>query len=109
VRVIPSRAARRQGPKITDYLLNQNHSLGGSKAQFFLSFGFSSAQWQELAAALSEHAARTPAVETIPVAYGMKYLVRCGLQTPDGRNPCIVTVWMKDSDAPPRLVTAYPA
>jgi hypothetical protein len=82
--------------------------VGGAKARFFLGLGFSPTEWQQLAAALTEHPNLNPLAATIPVAYGVKYLVRCSLKTPDGRNPCIVTVWMKDSDAPPRLVTAYP-
>jgi hypothetical protein len=94
--------------KIIDYLLNQSHLAGGPKAQFFLSSGFSPAQWREMAAALAEHPDRNPIAETIRSAYGTKYVVRCDLQTPDARNPCIVTVWMKDGDAPPKLVTAYP-
>lgn len=95
--------------KITDYLLDPDHPFGGPKARFFLHCGFSLATWQALAAALARHPALNPVENTTSTRYGAKYVVRCSLVTPDGRNPCVVTVWMKDGDAPPRLVTAYPA
>ena len=97
------------GAKITDYLLDPNHPFGGSKARFFLHCGFSPADWRTMAEALAEHPVLNPVESTTATRYGAKYVVRCSLATPDGRNPCVVTVWMKDGDAPPRLVTAYPA
>jgi hypothetical protein len=42
--------------KFAGYLLNPAHPAGGSKAHFFLRFGFSAAGWRELAAALVRHA-----------------------------------------------------
>ena len=95
--------------KITHYLLDPNHPFGGSKARFFLHCGFSPADWRTMAEALAEHPVLNPVESTTATRYGAKYVVRCSLATPDGRNPCVVTVWMKDGDAPPRLVTAYPA
>jgi hypothetical protein len=35
--------------KVTHYLLNPAHPAGGSKASFFLRFGFTVADWQRLA------------------------------------------------------------
>lgn len=95
--------------KITEYLLDPNHPVGGPKARFFLHSGFSHAEWRVMAAALAQHPTLNPVESTTPTRYGAKHVVRCSLVTPDGRNPCVVTVWMKDGDAPPRLVTAYPA
>ncbi len=43
------------------------------------------------------------------VPYGMKFIVRCTLRTPDKRDPCIMTVWIAETGAYPRLVTAYPS
>jgi hypothetical protein len=40
--------------KIQDYLLNVYHDEGSGKVQFFLHFGFSVAEWKELAQALME-------------------------------------------------------
>jgi hypothetical protein len=36
--------------KITQYLLSTVHLTGAAKAQFFMSFGFSPANWAELKA-----------------------------------------------------------
>jgi hypothetical protein len=95
--------------KIADYLLDSNHPVGGPKAKFFTSFGFSRSDRPGMAVALAEHPLRNAVEETIATNYGQKHVVRCSVATPDGRNPCIVTVWMKEGDAPARLVTAYPA
>jgi len=42
--------------KVRHYLLNPRHPAGGSKASFFLRFGFTVADWQRLAEALMRHA-----------------------------------------------------
>ena len=107
----PASLARRTVPrdKILEYLLNPEHPLGSPKARFFFARGFSIEEWQRLAAALNGHPARNPVEETIATAFGTKYVVRCKVETPDGRNPCIVTVWMQEQAEPARLVTAYPA
>jgi len=42
--------------KITRYLLNPAHPAGGSKAVFFLRFGFKIEEWRLLAEALLRHA-----------------------------------------------------
>jgi len=44
--------------KITEYLLNENHPVGGGKAAFFFRFGFSAERWHVLAAALDDHPIR---------------------------------------------------
>jgi hypothetical protein len=95
--------------KITNYLLDAAHGLGGAKARFFSAVGFSTGDWQAMATALTDHPVRNSVESRTLTPYGAKYVVRCTLETPDGRDPCVVTVWIKDSAAPPRLVTAYPA
>ena len=95
--------------KISDYLLDPSHPVGGPKAKFFMSFGFSRRDSPAMAAALADHPLRNAIEETIPTRHGSKHVVRCSIATPDGRNPCIVTVWMKEGDAPAQFVTAYPA
>ena len=49
-------------------------------------------------------------VRTMTDAIRTKYVVRCAVETPDGRNPCIVSVWaIEEADRTrPRLLTAYP-
>ena len=41
--------------KVRAYLLNTVHPVGGPKARFFLSRGFSVTAWQVLTAALRQH------------------------------------------------------
>jgi hypothetical protein len=104
---LSSRTVARE--KIVEYLLRPDHPLGGPKARFFRGFGFSLERWQQLAAALRNHPEQNPIEASISTPFGMKYLVRCNLGTPDRRDPCIVTVWLKEEAGPARLVTAYPA
>lgn len=95
--------------KITGYLLDKEHEDGGPKAVFFLARGFSAERWREMAEALSAHPDRNPVDETIATDWGAKYVVRCSIETPDGCNPCILTVWMDRGKDLARFVTAYPA
>jgi hypothetical protein len=95
--------------KIIRYLLNTVHPTGASKAQFFISFGFSPGNWTELKSALLEHPQNNPAISQARSPFGQKFEVRCLLVTPDGRNPCIISVWIIEPPVlSPRFITAYP-
>lgn len=95
--------------KIVDYLLSTTHPEGKDKANFFLSFGFSSERWQEFADALTRHAATHEVESSVETGYGVCYLVDGAIESPDQRNPQIRAVWQIDLDAVnPRLITAYP-
>lgn len=94
--------------KIIDYLLNLQHRDGGPKAKFFIRFGFSIICWRNLCVALKQHAVNNLVVEMVESEYGKKYVVTCEIATPDGRNPCINTVWIVVDEAFPRLIAAYP-
>jgi len=95
--------------KVRDYLLDASHPKNGGKAAFFERFGFSRAAFLTLADALRFHPIRNPLLETAPFEFGMKYVVRCSLLSPDGRNPCAQSIWIVEADDPPRLVSDYPA
>lgn len=108
--VAPSLANRFIPPaKIRGYLLNEAHPIGRTKARFFAAFGFSIDNWEALAAALLQHPAMHPVSATTRTPYGVTYTFRCSIPTPDGRDPCIVTVWLDDGSGGARLVTAYPS
>jgi hypothetical protein len=94
--------------KVRRYLLDPDHPVGGPKARFFLARGFADSKWQVLAAALRHHRTENPVAQTISTTYGEKQVIRCRIQTPDGLDPCIRTVWMVEAGQSPRLVTAYP-
>ena len=94
--------------KIRDYLLAPGHAQNQGKAEKFFRFGFRANEWELLAAALGQHAIANDVVKSQPSAHGVKFVVRCHLQTPDGRNPCIRSVWAIDwGKTSPRLVSAY--
>ena len=95
--------------KITDYLLSGSNVRGLDKNRFFRSFGFHPDRWAELAAALRAQGLWNEVVEIEATAYGIQYVIIGLIETPDGRNPNIKTVWQIDyGTAYPRLITAYP-
>ena len=96
--------------KITGYLLSAIHPDGRSKAEFFSRFGFSLGNWRVLMVALRQHGANSPVLEVVESPYGARYIVEGELETPDGRNPQLRSVWItEDGSTTPRLITAYPA
>lgn len=96
--------------KITDYLLSTAHSTGPTKAQFFNAFGFDATNPVRFADALESHARSRPVVKVIVGPFGTKREVRCNIATPDGRDPCIVVIWLQPTGTiNHRLITAYPA
>lgn len=95
--------------KVTDYLLNSDHPMGGAKAKFFMSVGFSSTRVEEFASALREHAAQNKIADVNPHPYGVKTVVDCFMTTPSGKPYCIRSVWNDYQDgASPKLITAHP-
>ncbi|MEK7685276.1 MAG: DUF6883 domain-containing protein [Verrucomicrobiota bacterium] len=95
--------------KMTRYLLNPAHPAGGSKASFFLRFGFTVAEWRRLAEALLRHARENEVVETEQTRHGTRYVVDGAVTAPDGTILNVRSAWYIDpgSDAP-RFVTAHP-
>ena len=95
--------------KIVAYLLNATHPAGGSKAHFFLSFGFNVAHWRELADALAQHAHANEVAETEQTPHGVRYVVDGPLKAPGGTVLNIRCAWYIDSGSEtPRFVTAHP-
>ncbi len=95
--------------KITHYLLDPAHPAGGSKAVFFLRFGFSASEWQILAWALRAHVIDNETVDTEETRYGTRFAVDGPLLAPDKTVLNVRSAWFIDpgSDVP-RFVTAYP-
>ena len=95
--------------KITDYLLSTTNQRGRNKAVFFLSFGFTIEHWQGFAEALQLQGRTYEVAKVAETVYGQRYHVDGTLETPDGRNPQVRTVWQMDVESDyPRLITAYP-
>ena len=109
LRLPNARMARVDQEKITGYLLSSVNPRGRAKAAFFLSFGFSVVRWEELAEALRRHAAAHEVARIMETAYGPRYHVDGEMETPDGRNPLVRTVWQIDLGSDhPRFITAHP-
>ena len=95
--------------KITEYLLSDANPIGQSKAGFFVRFGFNADNWQDLADALIRQGSSHTVVSVSETVYGPRYRVDGIIETPDGRNPQIRTVWQFDAGNDyPRLITARP-
>ena len=95
--------------KMTHYLLNPAHPAGGSKAAFFLRFGFSVAEWPRLAEALLRHAREHDVVETEQTPHGTRFAVDGPLAAPDGTRLNVRSAWFIDTaGSQPRFVTAHP-
>ena len=96
--------------KVTTYLLDLGHPTGASKARFLIRFGFDPAQPEALIEALRRHPDDNDVIETQMTEHGVRNVVQCRVRTPDGRDPCIRTVWILDTGSSVhRCVTAYPA
>lgn len=93
--------------KVREYLLNAAHPGNLGKAALFQAFGFRSARWEEMRDALQKHPSANEVVRTTRSPHGAKYEVGCSLETPDGRNPCLTTIWIIEAERPPCLVIAY--
>jgi hypothetical protein len=95
--------------KIAQYLLNPASATGGAaKAAFFTAFGFVSSNPQALRDSLIDHPL-TAYLDGIDSSspYGLKEVYRCAIRSPDGRHPCICSVWQhRQGDW--WFITAYP-
>ncbi len=95
--------------KITRYLLSLTHPDGSSKAKFFIRFGFKMEHWEQLAAALLDHAKSCEVTKIESSTFGTRYVIEGTLNTPDGRSPMIRSIWFVGQEGnQPRLATAYP-
>lgn len=95
--------------KVRDYLLSTSHPIGHFKAAFFTALGFSAERWQDLQAAILEHAHTGDATSGQESPFGTKYEIRAPLRGPSGRTAIVVSIWMIRSDAEiPSLITAFP-
>jgi hypothetical protein len=104
-----ARAATVPEAKITRYLLDPAHPVGGSKAVFFLRFGFTVAEWERLAWSLRAHAIENEVSEAQENRHGVRYAVDGPLSAPDGTVLNVRTAWFIDANSEtPRFVTAHP-
>lgn len=94
--------------KVTDYLLCVTHPEGSGKAEFFCRFGFRLENWVALADALRKHGASHSVAKSVESSYGTRYALEGELESPDGRNPRVRTIWIIERGTKiPRLITAH--
>ena len=94
--------------KVRDYLLNLEHPDGGSKALWFHSLGYTRDEWQLLADDLLAIARDCGQFDSQTTRFGIKYKAPGSVGRPNRRPGIVLTVWIGEDNAPPRLVTAYP-
>ena len=94
--------------KIRDYLLNPSHPVGGSKAVWFASIGYTLGNWQDLADDLLQVAQTSEDFIAKSSPFGVKYEVSGELGCPGHRPGLLVSIRIAEENDPPRRVTAYP-
>ena len=96
-------------PKISGYLLADDHPAGRSKAQFFSRLGFRKDQPTVLIRALLQHAASNEVSSVSQTRFGAKYLIDGRISGPTGTAVLIKRVWfIEDGERSPRFITSYP-
>lgn len=95
--------------KVCDYLLNLAHPVGGSKAAWFHSLGYSFEDWQLLAEHLRRVAISSEKFVAKPSDFGVKYVTFGKIGVSPHSSGDVVAVWVVEANLTPRLVTAYPA
>lgn len=96
--------------KVTRYLLDENHPVGGSKAVWFIRHGYAPSSPETLIADLLAIARSCDDFVEQLSAYGIKYIATGEVTSPSGLTCEILTVWKIDTGTMiPQFVTAYPA
>ena len=94
--------------KVTGYLLAVAHPVGGAKARYFESRGYSIDAPEQLEGTLQQVAAEGTVTKEEATEFGKKYVVEGSVVAPDGNPLMLATVWIVDDEGVPVLVTAYP-
>ncbi|MEZ2436228.1 DUF6883 domain-containing protein, partial [Raoultella planticola] len=94
--------------KLANYLLDKQHPVGGSKAEWFDSaLGFNKTNSSELSKQIIFDPAK--AVKTTETQFGTKYDQVIPITGTNGRTINVKFDWIKNNDGVVRLVTAIPA
>lgn len=94
--------------KLEDYLLNENHEVGRSKAAYFIGKGFRKESPSPLCKALETHARTRTVVAETTSEHGRKLIIECLMAFPDGKERCVRSVWVSDKPETFRFITSYP-
>lgn len=95
--------------KVRDYLLAEDHPVGGGKARVFLRAGYQATGWLRLLNALKTVAETGEVVSTQSGRFGDRFVVAGEIPAGRGRTLRVLTVWIiPTGENAPRLITAYP-
>ncbi|MEI8021186.1 MAG: DUF6883 domain-containing protein [Schlesneria sp.] len=94
--------------KLCDYLLNPAHPVGGPKAAWFASVGYTPANWEQLRSDLLRIARDCENFIPKSSPFGVKYETRGEIGCEGYRRAIVLAVWIVEGNSPPRLVTAFP-
>lgn len=93
--------------KLEGYLLDKNHPIGGSKANWFeKALGFNKTNSSQLSQQIIFDEAK--AVQTAVTEYGTKYSQITSIKGANGKVINVEFVWIKNKDGVIRLVTSIP-
>jgi hypothetical protein len=96
--------------KVTRYLLDESHPVGGSKAVWFIRHGYDPSSPDALIDDLLAIARSCDDFVEQPFAFGIKYIAVGEATSPTGVTCEILTVWKIETGTMiPQFVTAYPA
>jgi hypothetical protein len=95
--------------KVTRYLFDLTHERGGPKGRFFLRFGFRVDDPETLMHALLDHGSSYDITSVEDRVVALVYTIEGEIESPDGRNPRIRTVWQLDTGSDiARFITTVP-
>jgi len=95
--------------KLSHYLLDPQHPVGGSKAVWFHSLGYDAANAAALERDLLELVRTSDDFTETASPFGSKYVVSSTITAPNGRRVRLTAVWIVEPPSDrPRFVTAYP-
>jgi hypothetical protein len=94
--------------KLREYSLNANHRRGAPKARVFrAALGLERADWTFLRDQILENVGDIPITGTRADQHGVRYTVVIPILGPNGQTRDVITDWIIERDAPPRLTSAY--
>ncbi|WP_165361379.1 DUF6883 domain-containing protein [Lichenibacterium ramalinae] len=95
--------------RLLSYLLNLSHPGGGSKAKFFLGWGFSPSDLDTFETALKSHFDPSQIANAQHTPWDIRIQCLGPMATPNGFAPKVLTAWGIDhGTAEWRLFTAHP-
>jgi hypothetical protein len=109
---VPKRAAKDESAasvtnKLSRYLLNPEHPIGGSKAKWFQqALGFTRENSGDLAKQIVFDESK--AIQTKITKYGTKFKQIINVIGANGRTIPVITAWIKGEDGVARFITSIP-